>query len=210
MDLDVATLPWATLLTLASGYSGYFVANIGVREHHKTIDVTFSTLIFGFFGTILYLAVQGLGGGIISASIAAFLGSSILGALWAKLGRGGLIWLLRVTNVSHNDDLPTAFDALITETKTDATQLSVKVGDDLWLLCADVSSFADFPNGPFVFGRAGDILMYVTHARRGEEDYEPCVSLLDETWGTEVTYIPADKISQIDIRRKWRRKATSF
>lgn len=205
----MASLPWATLLTLASGYSGYFVANIGVRDHHKTIDVTFSTLVFGFFGTILYLLVQGLGGEIVLASLAAFLGASILGALWATVGRGALIWLLRATNISHNDDLATAFDALITETKTDATQLSVKVGDDLWLLCDDVSSFADAPNGPFVLGRNGDLLMYVTHARRGDEDYEPCGGLVDETWGTEITYIPADKISQIDIRRKWRRKVTS-
>jgi len=45
----LVNLPWATLLTLASGYAAYYVANVGVRDHHKPVDVTFSTLVFGCF-----------------------------------------------------------------------------------------------------------------------------------------------------------------
>lgn len=42
---DLLNLPWATLVTLASGYIGYFIANVGVNEHHKTRDVTFTMLV---------------------------------------------------------------------------------------------------------------------------------------------------------------------
>ena len=51
---DLITLPWVTILTLASGYAGYYVANVGIREHHKPIDVIFSTLVFGFISAFAY------------------------------------------------------------------------------------------------------------------------------------------------------------
>ncbi|HEV7434350.1 MAG TPA: hypothetical protein VGO22_05715 [Pseudorhizobium sp.] len=209
MEFDLANLPWATLLTLASGYSGYYVANIGVRDHHKAIDVTFSALVFGFFGTMVYLFALGWGWNIGFASLGAFLSATVLGGIWSRWGRSALNWILRKTSISHNDDLATAFDALITETRTDATQLSVKVGDDLWLMCDNVAKFANHPNGPFVLGRSGDILMYVTHYRSGEGDYEECSDLTAGNWGTEVTYIPAEKVTRVDIRRKWRGNPTS-
>lgn len=48
-DASLLNLPWPTLVTLACGYIGYFIANVGVKEHHQPVEVTFSTLIFGLF-----------------------------------------------------------------------------------------------------------------------------------------------------------------
>ncbi|STF36571.1 Uncharacterised protein [Escherichia coli] len=45
-DVSLLNLPWATLVTLTSGYIGYFIANVGLKDHHKPIEVTFSSLIF--------------------------------------------------------------------------------------------------------------------------------------------------------------------
>ena len=185
------------------------MANIGIRNHHNAIDVAFSTIVFGFFGAIAYLFAMGWAHDVAVAALLAFLATSVLGALWSKIGRGILTWMLRKTNVSHNDDFETAFDALISETRTNATQLMVKVGDGDWLMCNKLSDYADHPNGPFVLGRRGDVLMYVTHIRRGDGEYEEAESLTVGKWGTEVTYIPAEQVTRIDIRRKWRKETTS-
>lgn len=54
IDASLINLPWATLVTLASGYIGYFIANVGLKDQHKPIDITFSTLIFGLFAAMVY------------------------------------------------------------------------------------------------------------------------------------------------------------
>lgn len=66
----LVNLPWATLLTLASGYAAYYVANVGVRDHHKPVDVTFSTLVFGFFSAFVYaICRRQFGSGLLTASV---------------------------------------------------------------------------------------------------------------------------------------------
>ncbi|MCZ5725913.1 hypothetical protein O5282_26815 [Escherichia coli] len=40
-DASLLNLPWATLVTLTSGYIGHFIANVGLKNHHKPIEVTF-------------------------------------------------------------------------------------------------------------------------------------------------------------------------
>ncbi|MFS1538303.1 MAG: hypothetical protein ACL7BU_05945 [Candidatus Phlomobacter fragariae] len=45
LDSTLLDLSWATLVTLASGYIRYFIANVGLKEHHKPIDILFTTLI---------------------------------------------------------------------------------------------------------------------------------------------------------------------
>ncbi|MCZ5584059.1 hypothetical protein O5621_03670 [Escherichia coli] len=53
-DVSLLNLPWATLVTLTSGYIGYFIANVGLKDHHKPIEVTFSSLIFGLTAMMAY------------------------------------------------------------------------------------------------------------------------------------------------------------
>lgn len=208
MEIGPNSLPWTTLLILASGYAGYFIANIGMRDQHKTIDVIFSTIVFGFFGALAFHAAMARLPDVAVAGLVAFGATAILGALWSKLGRFFLTFILRKTNVTYNDDLPTAFDALISETGTDATQVTVKVGED-WLMCDKLADYAGHPNGPLVLGRSGDVLMYVTHIQHGDSEFEKLGTLTLGKWGTEVTYIPADQVSRISIRRKWRKSPSS-
>lgn len=60
-DVSLLNLPWATLVTLTSGYIGYFIANVGLKDHHKPIEVTFSSLIFGLTAMMAYQAVMWAG-----------------------------------------------------------------------------------------------------------------------------------------------------
>jgi hypothetical protein len=200
--ISFVNLPWATLLTLASGYAAYYVANVGVREHHKPVDVTFSTLVFGFFAAFAYelLRIELLAS-VLVASAMAFLWAILLGGLWSRFGREFLTRALRLSDVSFSDDLPSAWLAIFKQ-RAYATQLSVKLKDGSWVKCEDLGRFADKLNGPCVLGMKGDLLMYITHVQAPSEDgFEECPGVTDDVWGDEITYIPADQIARIDYRR---------
>ena len=198
----LVNLPWATLLTLASGYAGYYIANVGVRDHHKAIDITFSTLVFGFFSAFVYAICRiQFDANLLTASAISFGSALLFGGCWSRLGRTALESALRRSDVSLSDDVPSAWVALF-RARTYATQLSIKLKDGTWLKCEDLGLFADHPNGPCVLGGKGDVLMYVTHVKGPkDDDFEACTALIDTTWGDEITYIPADQIAQVDYRR---------
>jgi hypothetical protein len=202
MKPELVNLPWATLLTLACGYASYFIANVGVREHHKAIDVTFSTILFGFFSVFLYTFLRrDYSIDILTASASAFLFAILLGGLWSRYGRAYLEAGLRKSGVSYSDDLPSAWIAMF-GLGAKATQLTVKLKDGSWLKCDDLSRYAALPNGPCVLGGKGDLLMYVTHIQgAGAEDFESCSDTVAEQWGAEITYIPAGEIVRLDLRR---------
>ncbi len=208
MQPELLNLPWASLLTLACGYAAYYVANVGIREHHKTIDVTFSTLLFGFFSVFLYTALRRYDLlNILWASAAAFLFAVVLGGFWSRFGRSILKWALRKSHVSMSDDIPSAWMAIF-EARTKAkrlpiaTQLAVKLKDGSWLKCDNLDRFKDCPNGPCVFGGKGDLLMYVTHTQASEADEFTAYEDVEiPWWGAEITYIPATEIARLDFRR---------
>ena len=199
---NLMNLPWATLLTLASGYAAYYVANVGVREHHKPVDVTFSTLVFGFFSAFVYeLCRIEWSASMLIASGLSFLSAVLLGAMWSRFGRDLLTRALRTSDVSFSDDLPSAWFAIFTQ-RAFAKQLAVKLKDGSWLKCDDLERFADKLNGPCILGAKGDLLMYVTHVQGAlEETFEECPAVTDDVWGDEITYVPAEQIVRIDYRR---------
>jgi hypothetical protein len=192
---------WSTLLLVASGYAAYYVANVGIREHHKPADVTFSILIFAFASAFaFYFCRWSLGIPLVPTSGITFVFGMLVGAIWRKFGRPHFAHLLRRADISHSDDLPSAWMALFGERRV-ATQLSVQLKDGTWLMCENLSKFAKSPNGPCVLGAKGDILMYVTdkQSKRGSgfvSEPDP----IDVLWGHEITYIPADQITKITLR----------
>jgi hypothetical protein len=109
---------------------------------------------------------------------------------------------LRGSKISHADDLPSAWIALF-GIKAPVTQLSVKLKDGSWLMCDDLSKFTTSPNGPCILGAKGDILMYVTHTQSDlGVAFFPTADPIDKDWGHEITYIAADQIARVDLRRK--------
>lgn len=208
MDFDSAAkelleLPWATVLFLASGYAGYFVANTGVREHHKNIDVAFSSAVFGFVSLLVYRTGVSAGVPDLISSACSFVFAIVLGAVWRRFGRASLRWTLKRSGVSFADDSPTALQSMFDVKHGGATELSVRLKDGSWLQSCNLQNFAHFPNGPFVVGMNGDVLLYVTDSRdAGSENSRPNLSLDGLGWGWEITYLPASEVARIDLRRK--------
>src|SRR5258708_2914180 len=141
--LKLISLPWAPLLVLASGYAGYYVANVGIREHHKPIDVVFAIIVFAFISAFAYnICREVFEIPLLWSSAITFASAIVVGALWSLFGRRNFESLLRKSRVSHSDDLPSAWVALFGVRK-EATQLSVKIKDGTWLMCDDLSKFSE-------------------------------------------------------------------
>lgn len=198
-------LPWASLLTLACGYAGYFVAHVGMRNHHKTIDVVFATFVFGFISTFVYqLLIRQAGAGILTASAISFVFSIAAGGIWNSVGRT-LFYLGLRKSGTNTDDLPTAWSELFAGRKTDVTQVSIKLNDGTWLKSTRMARFDQSPHGAITLGGAGDVLLYVTHVQApGEDEFTEEGAVLNPAWGDEITYIPKEQIARLIVRKKWR------
>ncbi|MEL4072847.1 hypothetical protein WKW50_22165 [Ochrobactrum sp. GPK 3] len=204
-------LQWSTLLAFAAGYAGYFVANVGLRTHHRSIDITFSALIFGVFGAFAYdYCSRKLGWSLFGASAVGFFVPIIIGGLWAWKLRSLMYVVFRKLDISHSDEVPTAWKAVFQATKARSTQLDVKLIDGTWLRCLRLADFEQAPNGPCVFGNDGDIAMYVTHEKSpGDEDFEHVETVHEENWGYEMTFIPKEQIARVYLRRVFPKKPIS-
>lgn len=208
MEKDIASLldlPWSTLFTLASGYTAYLISNLGLRDHHKPIDVAFSTLVYGLVARIVFDPVIDRGEPQWLASISGFLFALIVAISWNRYGRRIFSLALRKMDVSLHDELPSAWMTMLATKDVNATQLIVKLTSGTWLMCEDLREFRNEPNGPCALGINGDVLMYVTH-QKGPEDisFSALPSVIDPEWGSEALYLASDKIERIYFRRTWR------
>lgn len=198
---ELLKLPWATLVTLACGYMGYFIAHVGVREHHKAIDVTFSTLVFGFVAAFGYQLAWRQNAGMLVSGLAAAAVACLAGATWSRFGRPALNSAMRASRITLNDDDPAAWQSLF-RYRGRTLQLTVALKDGTWLMTENLRDFEGAVDGPCKFGAAGDVLMYVTHVKGpADEDFEAVEGTRNPDWGDEITFIPKDQIVRVRIRR---------
>lgn len=202
-DKSLLDLLWPTLVTLAAGYIGYFVANVGVKDQHKAVDITFSALVFGLFSAGIYHASVWVGINAYMAAFPAVMAAFVAGSCWRKYGRKWMYSLLRKYDISWSDDTSSAWQAMFGHTQYRVTEIFVYLKDGSGLLSRLPGNYEEWPNGPFTLGNHGDISLYVTHRKsiNGEawEEYE---GVVHQSWGALATWVPADQIARVDIRRK--------
>lgn len=201
LNSDLQGLPWAILVTLAAGYMGYFIANAGINEHHKPTEVTFATLAFGFIGAAVYQAVILWAG--FNAYFAAFpcvVCTVSVGALWRKWGHKWLYRFLRNYNISWSDNTCSAWQQLLSE-QYPVYEVIVYLKTGIQLRSQNIMQFEGKASSPCVFGRQGDMILYVTHYRLKDKKWTENKHVTDPTYGDMVTYIPADQIARVKIRR---------
>lgn len=203
-DASLLNLPLATLVTLAAGYVGYFIANVGLNEQHKTVEVTFSTLVFGLMASFPYHATLPYGHPYLSALIA-IITAILTGSVWRMWFRKLMYHYLRKWEISLSDNSTSAWQSLFDQTDFAVTEVLVFLKDGSGLQSVYPGEFDDYPNGPFTLGNKGDVILYVTHSKLTNSDkwveYE---DVIHKKMGALATYIPADQISRIELRRKER------
>lgn len=151
-DVSLLNLPWATLVTLTSGYIGYFIANVGLKDHHKPIEVTFSSLIFGLTAMMAYQAVMWAGLNAWLATPPALLCAVTCGAWWRRYGRKWMYRLLWNNDVSWSDDTSSAWQAMFDQTGFSVTEVRVILRDGSGMMSRLPGNFEEWPNGPFTLG----------------------------------------------------------
>ncbi|HEX8262858.1 MAG TPA: hypothetical protein VF547_08290 [Allosphingosinicella sp.] len=209
MDEKLLNLPWEVQLALASGYAAYMLAYVGIREHHKAIDVTFRTLAFGLCATaVLALSPSQLGW---PRAVAAVLVALMGGVLWRFWLAEGMQRAIRNVNLSWSDDTPSAWSRVTQHNSRHfVTQVTVHLDDDSWLFCDATGSFGAAPFGPCIFGTNGDIALYVTHSAAPGEDFKAVGNAVRDTHhGDELTWVPASRIRKVSVRLKGSVNASS-
>lgn len=199
-NADVSNLPWITLVTLACGYIGYYIANVGNRDHHKQIDVAFGSLVFGLIAVSTYQYALSKFEIVATATIGALISVLFAGSIWRLWGIKCLRLALRKMKVSLADDLPQAWRAIFDVTSK-ATELSVETKNGTIYLSQNLDRFKKLPNGPCVFGSSGDILMYVTDIKPKDGEWEVQDDITYEGWGAVITYIPSSEVTKVRFRR---------
>lgn len=202
-DASLLNLPWPTLVTLACGYIGYFIANVGQKEHHHPIEVTFSSLIFGLFAAMVYYAFIWVGLDAYSATFPAVIYAFASGAYWRRYARKWMYRFLRNNDISWSDNTSSAWQAMFGHTEYRVTEIYVYLKDGSGLLSRLPGDFEEWPNGPFTLGNTGDITLYVTHRKpKTSNKWVEQKGSLEPSWGALATWIPSDQIAKVSIRRK--------
>ncbi|MDO7837147.1 hypothetical protein Q4610_19050 [Sphingobium sp. HBC34] len=200
MDEKLLNLPWEIQLALGSGYVAYMLAYLGIREHHKAIDVTFRTIAFGLCATaVLTLLPARFGWWRASAAIVVAI---VGGGLWRFFLADAMLWVVRKIDLSWSDETPSAWSRITQHNrKIYYCQITVHLEDDSVLFCNDTRPFADAPFGPCILGPNGDIALYVTHrCEPGAKKFVAIDGIRDQYHGDELTFIPASKVRKVKVR----------
>lgn len=197
-------LPWQTLLTLACGYAGYYVAHAGIRDHHKQVDVVFRVLLFGFLSQAFYQTTLHLWPD--AAALAALIAFGLTvcaGALWRRYLRALYVFVIRAAGVSYVDDFQSArhmsYDILRGHAPT---QITVWLTDGSIYCCDDLSAFNDCPMAPYMMGNDGDLVMYANLEQMpGADELTDIPDVRGgKGWGVKSYYFPASEIVRIAFR----------
>lgn len=203
--MAIFELGWQMSATFVAAYLAYVVAYTGRRKHHKSIDSTFIILTFALIAlSIVEIldskvpAGNGFRVGIISAC--AVSGTVFSAVLWhAKVH--GLVqgWLSKI-KADQDDGFPTAWETIISEPGLAYSQVYVTLKDGRKLESYQMEPFNKLPNGPCILGLDGSIAMYVNAIKEPESERRDIETITDDD-GHRITYIPADQIAEVDLRR---------
>lgn len=198
MPESLSSLPVAIQITLGSGYMAYVVAYGGVRQHHSATDATFGTFAFGLVATAVLAWLPLIAGWRAAAAVALTIAA---GALWKAVGIRFARWLLRITNVSWADDVPSAWLTITAErTNLRPSQIAVDVEGGRVLLCEDTRLFSDLPYGPCTLGLDGSIAMYVSAEMKPDGEWIDKTDINHAGEGAKITYIPAAGVKRVEMR----------
>jgi hypothetical protein len=161
MPTDILTLSWKVQAALACGYLAYMISYIGIRAHHRTVDITFITLVFSLVATLAIFLLEARG------AVWSVTGAVILcvaaGVFWRALGRDWYWTAVRALDLSWSNDDPSALTTLSGRTRHKITQIAVLLDDGTWLRCDDVNKFEGAAHWPCLIGPTGDVALYLTH-----------------------------------------------
>ena len=197
-----ADLPVEAQVVLASGYIAYSLGYFGIRQNHKVSDTVFRTLAFSLVASLgMYIVGSVWTESPIWIKCLAALGVSVVvGCIWRKFGSSVVVGFMRKYNISWSSDERGALATVTKDSKYYVSQISVKLHDGSWLCCDDTSVFSSAPFGPCIISDDGSVAMYLTHTTDAKGIDKKMATTANDDYGYRLTYIPADRVSQLNIR----------
>lgn len=197
---DFFSLSLGIQTALGSGYLAYATAYAGLRENHKTEDTVFISLGFGVIAMLVYAGLTPILGEVASV-VSAVSSSLICAAIWRRLGRKGWLWCMSKARV-HREDGHHGSWASIVQADRAVEQISVHLKGGRILYLNDRSAFSASPWEGIYLGGDGSVIMAVQEEEDVEGNEEIREGIVDDVFGTRLTYIPAGEISRVNIRMK--------
>lgn len=204
---ELLQLSFQTQAMLVSGYISYSLAYSGWRQNHSHFDTSFIILCFG----LIYLAFNLLIKSTIEldyffieiiSSLSGLISTVATAVLWRNYLRDLSFKIFRKIMKGVDDNLISAFDSVINDVSLKHSELFVSLKNGTCYESYPLGQFNGLPNGPCTYGRDGSIAMYITRIFDEEApDGRLARGTINED-GHRITIIPADQVSEIEIRRR--------
>jgi hypothetical protein len=109
--------------------------------------------------------------------------------------------LLRKLGAEGDDGFPTAWQTITQQPGLHYSQVLVTLRDGRALESYMMEPFNEFPNGSCVLGLDGSVALYVNRITEADGEART-IDAISDVDGHRITFIPADQILEVDLRRK--------
>lgn len=124
-----------------------------------------------------------------------------LALVWRRGVQEALFRLQRLLNLNLHDGFTSVCDSMLAHPLPPINQIVLRLKSGKQLMCDDVGRFNSSPLGPCLLGEDGSVALCVTHKvddrAEGWVEMEP----VHAERGEAMTYVRADQISEVEIRR---------
>lgn len=194
-------LPIAFQVALGGGFLGYMLASAGLRRGHTAIDVTMRTIAFGLPAMAIFVSFNEERGAVL-AGFGGVAGSIFVAALWRGVLSDLTIKLIKLLQIHQDEFRTSAWDTLLQSPGLEVTQVMVRLKSGRELFLANPEPYINGPLKGLILGVEGDVVMVVESEEFPDQEAIERTAVLDERYGTRLTYIPAREIETIDLRCK--------
>ncbi|SMR83399.1 hypothetical protein SAMN04488030_3316 [Aliiroseovarius halocynthiae] len=204
MYSDLLELTWQFQVILVAGYLGYIVGFSGQTRHHRSIDTAAITLCFGVIALFVFeQSLLHIPAGYSSrnaiASSACIVASVAAASIWRAKLRKCFQEILKWISADQDDGHATAWQTITQETGLEYSQVLVTLKDGRCLESYQMEPYSDLPNGAVTLGLDGSVALYVNAIT--ENDIRREISTISDEDGHRITFIPAEQIVEVDLRR---------
>lgn len=198
---SLLNLPFDTLFIVAIGYLGYRAAYIGRGVGKNAVETVFLSAVFAMLAKAATLILSAADADPWVAYPVAAASVLIAALVWRRWLQELSFRCLRHLGINDHDGFTSVWDSMLARPLPPPSQLLVRLKSGKLLMCDEVSRFNNCPLGPCLLGEDGSVALYVTHVMTDEAEGWVEMEPVHEKWGAAMTFVRADQISEVEIRR---------
>lgn len=175
----------------------YYTAYAGLRRGQTARDALFISAGFGLAALVVFETMYEFPS--IWRIVGSFCVAIVLSVVWRKWLQKGWNTVMQRLGVHRDDGIHGAWDRLVDAVHL-VGQISVHTTDGRILYLDDRRKYANAPFKGLYLGGDESIGMIVEREEFPDGTIEERKDIVHKDWGTRLTYLPASKISRVNIR----------